>query len=117
MRCALPLAVVCMALTSTTAAGRQAAAEVVGPTAQIPRAAYKSWSLFLVCNADWVQPEKSADLGSLYWRFRSFGDAIGRDNLAVWFWKRKGQIPDPKLSENVDVAKSAEYSLLNVFTP
>ena len=87
----------------------QATFEVVSPTEQIPRDTYKTWSLFLVCNPDWVAPEKSADLANLYHRFRSFGDAIGRDNLAVWFWKRPVQVNDPRLAENVDVARGAEF--------
>jgi hypothetical protein len=82
---------------------------LVSPTAQIPRGTYKTWSLFLVCNPDWVAPEKSADLADLYRRFKSFGDAIGRDNLAVWFWKREVPVSDPRLAENVDLARSAEF--------
>ena len=88
---------------------RAQATAFVTPTAQIPREPYRTWSLFLVCNPDWVAPERSADLANLYSRFRSFGDAIGRDNLAVWFWKRSAPLDDPKLSENVDVARSAEF--------
>jgi hypothetical protein len=87
----------------------QATAELVSPTAEIPRGAYKTWSLFLVCNPDWVAPEKSADLANLYRRFKSFGDAIGRENLAVWFWKRQARVTDPRLAENVDIARSAEF--------
>jgi hypothetical protein len=87
----------------------QATAELVSPTAQIPRGTYKTWSLFLVCNPDWVAPEKSADLANLYRRFKSFGDAIGRENLAVWFWKRQAPVSDPRLAENVDVARSVEF--------
>jgi len=87
----------------------QATAELVSPTARIPRDTYKTWSLFLVCNPEWVTPEKSADLANLYRRFKSFGDAIGRDNLAVWFWKRQAPVNDPRLAENVDVARSAEF--------
>jgi hypothetical protein len=87
----------------------QAIAELVSPTEQIPRGTYKTWSLFLVCNPDWVAPEKSADLANLYRRFKSFGDAIGRDNLAVWFWKRRVPVNDPRLAENVDIARSAEF--------
>jgi len=109
MRLTIPLAVVLLAWSVGSAAGRQATAEVVGPTAEIPRAGYKTWSLFLVCNPDWVAPDKSADLANLYWRFKSFGDAIGRENLAVWFWKRRLPVKDPQLAENVDVARSAEF--------
>ena len=88
---------------------RQATAELVDPTAQIPRGSFKTWSLFLICNPDWVGPERSADLANLYRRFKPFGDAIGRDNLAVWFWKRRTPVDDPRLAENVDVARSAEF--------
>jgi hypothetical protein len=92
-----------------TAFGGQAAAEIVGPTQQIPRAGFKTWSLFLICTPDWVTAEKSADLASLYRRFKGFGDAIGSDNLAVWFWKRQASINDARLAENVDVPRSADY--------
>src|SRR5262245_25401364 len=87
----------------------QASVELVSPTAQIPRGTYKTWSLFLICNPDWVAPEKSTDLANLYRRFKSFGDAIGRDNLAVWFWKHQAPESDPRLAENIDVARSAEF--------
>jgi len=92
-----------------TALAGQAAAEVVGPTQQIPRAGFKTWSLFLICTPDWVTTDKSRDLANLYWRFKSFGDAIGKDNLAVWFWKQRVAVDSPRLSENVDVARSADY--------
>jgi hypothetical protein len=83
--------------------------ELVGPTAQIPRSGYTSWALFLVCTPDWVTPDKSKDLANLYRRFSAFGDAIGDDNLAVWFWKSQTTLGDAKLSENVDVRRSADY--------
>jgi len=87
----------------------QATAEVVGPTDKIPRGSYKTWSLFLMCNPDWVSADRSRDVETLYWRFRAFGDAIGKENLAVWFWKRETNTRDPRLAENIDVARSAEY--------
>lgn len=96
-------------LFAAASAHGQAAAELVGPTAEIPREAFQTWSLFLICNPDWVATSKSTELAHLYQRFRSFGDAIGRDNLAVWFWKRRGDVNDPQLAGNVDVARSAEY--------
>ena len=98
-----------MSIGGAAPSAGQATAELVSPTAQIPRGTFTSWSLFLVCNPDWVAPEKSADLANLYRRFKSFGDAIGRDNLAVWFWKRRVPVSDPQLAENVDVARSAEF--------
>ncbi len=96
-------------LGSASLANAQATAEVVGPTEQIPRNSYKTWSLFLVCNPDWATPDRSGDLKNLYRRFKPFGDAIGKDNLAVWFWKRRVSVDDPKLADNVDVARSAEF--------
>lgn len=107
MRFPVLFAVALMIGGAGLAAGQ--AREEVYPTKEITRGNFKTWSLFLVCNPDWVAPERSADLADLYRRFRSFGDAIGRDNLAVWFWKRQAPVADPKLAENVDVARSAEY--------
>jgi hypothetical protein len=83
--------------------------DVVGPTEKIPREGFTSWSLFLVCTPDWVTPERSKDLASLYRKYHAFGDAIGSENVAVWFWKKKGTLSDAKLSENVDVARSATF--------
>lgn len=104
-------ALLCLLLVPAEAIGLevQAIEELVGPTATIPRDAYRTWSLFLMCNPDWVSPERSRDVENLYWRFRAFGDAIGKDNLAVWFWKRKASTRDPRLAENIDIARSAEY--------
>jgi len=90
-------------------ASGQAIFEIVKPMQQIPRGTYKTWSLFLVCTPDWIEAEKSTALKYLYHRFNSFGDAIGRDNLAVWFWKRQMEANDSELAENIDIAKSAEF--------
>jgi hypothetical protein len=87
----------------------QALEELVTPTAKISRDSYKTWSLFLMCNPDWASADRSRDVENLYWRFRAFGDAIGKENLAVWFWKQKASTRDPRLAENIDVARSAEY--------
>lgn len=104
------LVALCLLLAQVgTALGGQAAAEIVGPTQQIPRAGFRTWSLFLICTPDWVTAEKSGDLADLYRRFKGFGDAIGSDNLAVWFWKQRASINDARLSENVDVPRSADY--------
>lgn len=104
------LAGCCLLLVRAGAAfASQAAAEIVGPTQQIPRDGFKTWSLFLICTPDWVTPDRSRDLANLYRRFRNFGDAIGGDNLAVWFWRQRASIDDARLSENVDVPRSAEY--------
>jgi hypothetical protein len=94
---------------SANGVGSQATAVVVGPTGKIPRDSYKTWSLFLVCNPEWASPDRSRDVENLYWRYLAFGDAIGPDNLAVWFWKEKTDTKDPRLAEKIDLARSAEY--------
>jgi hypothetical protein len=78
-----------------------------GPTEEIP-GQYTTWSLFLVCNPKWLMPARSEDLGNLYRQFKRFGDAIGKDNLAVWFWNRRTTLYESNLAEYVDVARSAE---------
>src|SRR5439155_20203190 len=84
----------------------QAVAEVVRSTGAIPRDHYETWSLFLVCNPNWLAREKSRDLYSLYQMVRNFGRTIGDDNLAVWFWKETKRTDDPNLADNVDVERS-----------
>jgi hypothetical protein len=74
----------------------------------IPRN-FKSYSLFLVCNPEWLAPETSEDLYALYQAFDRFGRTIGRDNAAVWFWKARRAADDPKLAENVDVERSVQF--------
>ncbi len=98
------LAVVSVAVVPS--ARGQAEAEVVRSTGQIPRDHYKTWSLFLVCNPEWLAPEKSKDLYFLYRQFQSFGRTIGDDHLAVWFWIKQKSTDDPNLAENVDVERS-----------
>jgi hypothetical protein len=109
MRLSIFFAAAVLISSAGPTSGHQDTAELVSPTAQIPRGTYKTWSLFLICNQDWVTPEKSVDLANLYLRFKGFGDAIGRDNLAVWFWKRSAPLSDPRLAQNVDVGRSAEF--------
>jgi hypothetical protein len=84
-------------------------AEVVRSTGAIPRDRYKTWSLFLVCNPEWLAPERSEDLYRLYRQFQSFGRTIGDDHLAVWFWKSDDRPSDPALADNVDVERSVGF--------
>jgi hypothetical protein len=83
--------------------------EVIGPTGAISHGRFKSWSLFLVCNPEWLSPERSSDLYVLYSQFRNFGRAIGDDHDAVWFWKSATSSSDPSLAEKVDVERSAKF--------
>jgi hypothetical protein len=98
-----------LCLGSAARSEAQAISELVGPMDKIPRDSFKTWSVFLMCNPDWASVERSRDVENLYWRFRAFGDAIGNDNLAVWFWRQKTTTKDPRLAENIDVARSVEY--------
>ena len=53
----------------------------------IPREGFKTWSLFLVTNQDWLVPVNASRLQELYDRSQAFGRTIGADHAAVWFWK------------------------------
>jgi hypothetical protein len=70
---------------------------------------FKSWSLFLVCNPQWLSSEKAADLHDLYLSFRNFGNAIGDDNLAVWFSKAAGTSKLTSAGAEPDVEMSSRY--------
>jgi hypothetical protein len=59
-------------------------------SSEIPRTQeYETWSLFLICNPDWLQRTSIEEFGALYKSIGSFGHVIGPKNLAVavWFWK------------------------------
>ena len=103
------LLLVLAVLGGSTLVAAQEAVEMVSATDSIPRANFRTWSLFLVCNPEWLTPEKSQDLFHLYREFSSFGRTIGDDNLAVWFWKSKERSDNPNLAENVDVERSVRY--------
>jgi hypothetical protein len=89
----------------------------VSATGTIPKDHYQTWSLFLVCNANWLAPEKSDDLYTLYKRFQRFGRTIGRDQVAVWFWKSRKARHDPDLANNVDVERSVDFCTAFNLTP
>jgi hypothetical protein len=69
---------------------------------------YQSWSLFLICNPQWLLAENESKLAGLHQQFRSFGQAIGAKHLAVWFWKRP-PAPGGPVAENIDVDRSAAF--------
>ncbi len=100
--------VVAMNLAAVTRTYGQAAAEVIGPTGEIPRDHYKTWSLFLVCNPEWLSSDRSSDVYFLYKQLKSFGRSIGDDNLAVWFWNRKVSGP-ADAADSVDAERSARF--------
>ena len=87
----------------------QAIEELFTPDTPIHREGYKTWSVFLVCNPEWLLPENGRLLADLYQQFKAFGSAIGPDHLAVWFWKRRPRWNTPQLAEDIDVDRSVKY--------
>jgi len=67
---------------------------------------YQSWSLFLICNPQWLLAENEANLNNLYTHFNSFGDAIGDRHLAVWFTRRP-PTPNGSIAKDLDVNRNA----------
>ena len=82
----------------------QHAALIAKPAAAIPAGA-NAYALFLVTNDSW---EAGANIGDLRAAFATFGDAIGDENLAIWF-------EQPGNTGNVDRDRSRAYfSLFNL---
>ena len=75
----------------------------------VPRNGFKTWSLFLVTNQDWLVPENAQRLWQLYNRSKAFGQVIGQEHAAVWFWKKDMPLQSPVLAENVDVERAVAY--------
>lgn len=72
------------------------------------RSGFQSWSLFLVCNQTWLHAENQERLLNLYKEFSAFGRVIGRNHLAVWFWKSRPK-PGMALADYVDAERSSDY--------
>jgi hypothetical protein len=113
----LRIAVVSVALLiilSPADAGSQAFSRLKAKE-PIPRDPYKSWSLFLVTNQDWLVAEKAPQISELFAQAQAFGRVIGQNHLAVWFWKKDqlawAGVPrgSPDLVENVDVERAIAF--------
>lgn len=87
---------------------RQAIAPLYTPKEPIPREPYKTWSLFLINNPQWVVAESNDRVKKLYDQFEAFGKAIGRDHVAVWFWSQNIW-QDSFFYRAVDVIRCAEF--------
>ena len=72
------------------------------PIQPIPSSPYKTWSLFLINNPQWLVAESQGKIRQLYDQFEAFGKAIGPNHVAVWFWSGDTQA-------GVDVNRSAEF--------
>jgi hypothetical protein len=103
------LAIVAFTMTQTPSAQPQAVVELVTTKQAIPKN-FKTYSLFLVCNPQWLDPAKNTGLLQLYRQFQSFGRAIGDDHAAVWFWKSNSyEHSDAALAQIVDVERSVRF--------
>jgi hypothetical protein len=100
--------VLILSIAAATNAHAQAFATVKGKE-PIPRGAFKTWSLFLVTNQDWLIPENASRLRQLYERSQAFGRVIGNDHLAVWFWKKDAPVDTATMAANVDVERAIAY--------
>ena len=102
---------VCTASIVTLGGSRtssQALAPLYTPKTPIPKEPYKSWSLFLINNPQWVVAESNDKVRKLYDQFEAFGRAIGRDHVAVWFWSQNIW-QDSFYYKAVDVIRSAAF--------
>lgn len=97
-----------VALSAASAASAQDIAPLYTPKTPIPRGQYKTWSLFLVNNPQWLVAESNDKLKKLYDQFQAFGRAIGPDHVAVWFWQRNIW-QDASYYRLVDVNRSAAF--------
>ena len=96
-------------LLQTAAMTGQDAVQLVTTKQAIPKK-FKTYSLFLICNPQWLDPAKNAGLLQLYRQFQSFGRAIGDDHAAVWFWKSNSyEHSDAALAQIVDVERSVRF--------
>jgi hypothetical protein len=96
---------------SVTCAQPQAVVEVIGRNEPIPLG-YKTYSLFLICNPQWLDPAQSSGLTELYSQFQAFGRSIGGDQAAVWFWRttvRKGWENSHAPADVIDVERSTRF--------
>jgi len=84
----------------------QAIQEPIGRTVPISKDSYKSWSLFVIANQDWIIPEGNEKLKELYDRFHAFGNAIGPEHLAVWFWLDE---PGDSIYTDIDVLRGSMF--------
>jgi len=108
-RFVLPPALLVAFLLLAAAQARAQAFAIVKGKEPIPREGYKTWSLFLVTNQDWLVPANAKRLVDLYWRSQAFGRVIGDDHLAVWFWKETAPLEGAAVAENVDVERATAY--------
>ena len=113
----LILAILTAFVAIAVPAAPQAVVQLVTKKQAIPKN-FKTYSLFLVCNPQWLDPAKNAGLLQLYRQFQSFGRAVGDDHAAVWFWKSDSyEHSDAALAQIVDDERSVRFCQAWKLTP
>jgi hypothetical protein len=77
--------------------------------------AFRSYSLFLVSNVEWLGLGGDEKLRALYTAYEAFSRAIGNDHAAVFFWKKTPAKKDRILSgadlaSQLDVSRCTEFA-------
>jgi hypothetical protein len=75
---------------------------------------FQSYSLFLISSPEWLGPDSTDQIASLYKAYEAFARAIGNDHAAVFFWKKSpkkidGKLVGADLAANIDANRCAEY--------
>ena len=105
----VPLYLLVASILSDVSLGQSRVGIVTSPEQPIP-SEYKTWSMFLVCNPGWLIDNKKAELVNLYQQFVAFGDAIGPENVAIWFSKEKIPTNNPvDAAAQYDAPRAAQY--------
>jgi hypothetical protein len=76
---------------------------------------FRSWSLFLISNPEWLSAESDDRISELHNAYTAFSRAIGDSHAAVFFWKKKpkvtaGRLESSNLAVNIDAARCAAYA-------
>jgi hypothetical protein len=71
--------------------------------------AFKTYSLFLISNPEWLGPSSDGKIAGLYSAYKAFARAIGNEHAAVFFWKKEPAKKDGKLSGS-DLAAQIDAS-------
>jgi hypothetical protein len=77
----------------------------------IPETGFTSWSLFLMCNPEWLLKKQEQALQSVFEAYLAFATTTGARHAAVWFIKprRAGKSPLWGNPENLDIDRSVYF--------
>lgn len=76
---------------------------------------YNTYSLFLVCDKEWLKNANKEKLQHLYEEFLAFGDAIGERHLAIWLVDKGND--NGEGGSIVDINKHVAYCTANRLRP